>query len=175
MKTATTLYWTLLEHNGWKLHMAATAAGVCYIGSAKAPFEEMEEWADRKFSAVEWVNDFSLFETHELIDYLEGRRMDIGIPADLHGTDFQQQVWKKVMEIPYGETASYMDIAKRLGRPSAVRAVGGAIGANPVLFIVPCHRIIAKSGKLTGFRGGLPMKESLLRLESESIPPGTSL
>ena len=84
---------------------------------------------------------------------------------DLHGTPFQQSVWKALQEIPYGQTVSYSDIAERIEKPNAVRAVGTAIGANPVLIIVPCHRVIAKSGKLSGFRAGLEMKEQLLGLE----------
>ena len=87
------------------------------------------------------------------------------MPIDLHGTPFQQIVWKALQEIPYGQTVSYSDIAERIEKPNAVRAVGTAIGANPVLIIVPCHRVIAKSGKLGGFRAGLEMKEQLLELE----------
>ena len=102
----------------------------------------------------------------ELIDYLEGRRKEFTLPMDLHGTAFQQSVWKVLQEIPYGQTVSYTDIAELIQKPSAVRAVGTAIGANPVLITVPCHRVIAKSGKLTGYRGGLEMKELLLGLET---------
>ena len=84
---------------------------------------------------------------------------------DLHGTPFQMAVWEALRKIPFGVTVSYTDIAERIGKPSSVRAVGTAIGANPVLITVPCHRVIAKSGKLTGYRGGLDMKEQLLGLE----------
>ncbi|MDM8102298.1 methylated-DNA--[protein]-cysteine S-methyltransferase [Oceanobacillus oncorhynchi] len=84
---------------------------------------------------------------------------------DLKGTAFQESVWEALQHIPYGETVSYMNIAEKIEKPKAVRAVGAAIGANPVMILVPCHRVIAKDGKLTGFRGGIPMKESLLELE----------
>lgn len=161
------LYWTLIEHNEWRLYVGATTTGICYIGSNDASFDELMKWGERYFKGARWIENPSVFETNKLIDYLDGRRINMELPIDLRGTDFQQQVWKLVMDVPYGETASYKTIAERLGRPSAVRAVAGAIGANPVLFIVPCHRIIGSNGKLTGFRGGLPMKESLLRLEKE--------
>ena len=161
------VYWTRMKHGTWQLHIAATDAGICYIGSNNAAFEEMAEWANRKFTQIEWINDFSFFELDNLIDYLEGRRITIEMPIDLYGTDFQMRVWEQLKAIPYGETVSYAEIAQRLGKPTAVRAVGGAIGANPVLFIIPCHRVIAKNGKLTGFRAGLSMKESLLRLERD--------
>lgn len=167
MDSKKTFYWTLFVHNKWSLYVASTEKGICYIGSNDASFDELRKWGERHFNGARWIENPSAFETNKLIEYLDGRRINIELPIDLRGTDFQQQVWKLVMDVPYGETASYKKIAERLGRPSAVRAVAGAIGANPVLFIVPCHRIIASNGKLTGFRGGLPMKESLLRLEKE--------
>lgn len=169
MAQQTMLYWTLLEHGKWRLHVAATKLGICYIGSNQASFDELKTWGERHFTNIDWIEDTSSIETNELIEYLEGRRMSLEGIVDLRGTVFQQQVWALVKEIPYGMTASYMDIAERLGRPQAVRAVGRAIGANPVLFFVPCHRVISKSGKLTGFRGGLQMKASLLQLENESV------
>ena len=101
----------------------------------------------------------------ELVDYLEGRRKKFSLPMDLYGTPFQLTVWKALQEISFGQTVSYTDIAERIQRPSSVRAVGTAIGANPVLIIVPCHRVITKDGKLGGFRAGLEMKKQLLVLE----------
>ncbi|MEZ7172275.1 methylated-DNA--[protein]-cysteine S-methyltransferase [Sporosarcina sp. OR05] len=161
----TTLYWTLLQHKQWALYMAATDQGLCYIGSQGATFDELANWSKRHFEGVKWVEDEAACHTSEVMEYLDGQRTTFDLPIDLKGTTFQQQVWKVVQDVPFGEIVSYSDIAQRLGRPSAVRAVGRAIGANPVLFIVPCHRILAKNGSLTGFRGGLPMKEQLLRLE----------
>lgn len=87
------------------------------------------------------------------------------IPLDLIGTAFQQQVWTELGNVPYGETRTYGDIAAAVGRPSAVRAVGAANGANPVPVLLPCHRIIGANRKLTGFRGGLEMKRRLLDIE----------
>ena len=104
------------------------------------------------------------FYTTELIEYLDGKRKEFTASISLHGTPFQQSVWQALVDIPFGETVSYTTIAERIGKPTAVRAVGTAIGANPMLIIVPCHRVIGKNGSLTGFRGGLPMKEQLLNL-----------
>ncbi len=101
----------------------------------------------------------------ELTDYLEGRRSSFTVPHDLKGTAFQRAVWEALGRIPYGQTVTYSDIAQEVGRPAAVRAVGAAIGANPVMIVVPCHRVIGKNGALTGFRGGLGMKTRLLELE----------
>ena len=100
------------------------------------------------------------------MEFLDGQRKEFTAATALHGTPFQQSVWQALLEIPFGETVSYSTIAERIGNPKAVRAVGTAIGANPMLIIVPCHRVIGKNGSLTGFRGGLEMKAHLLNLES---------
>ena len=102
----------------------------------------------------------------ELQEYLDGRRTRFSVPLDLRGTPFQQQVWQALRSIPYGETRSYMDIARAVGRPMASRAVGGAVGSNPVSIIVPCHRVIGANGTLTGYAGGLDRKRALLSLET---------
>jgi methylated-DNA-[protein]-cysteine S-methyltransferase len=104
----------------------------------------------------------------QLEEYFAGERKDFDLPLHLSGTDFQVQVLEELQRIPYGETTSYGDIAKRIGRPKAMRAVGAANGRNPIPIIVPCHRVIGSSGDLTGFGGGLDTKEALLRLEAEN-------
>src|SRR5690606_13042195 len=101
----------------------------------------------------------------ELVEYITGQRITFRMATELRGTPFQSAVWQALSRIPYGETATYADIAIQLGKPSAARAVGAAIGANPVLIAIPCHRVIGKNGALTGYRGGLAMKTELLRLE----------
>ncbi len=102
----------------------------------------------------------------QLDEYFHGRRREFDVPLEFEGTDFQRQVWNALLSIPYGETRSYSQIAKQIGRPDAVRAVGAANGANPISIIAPCHRVIGASGDLTGFGGGLEAKELLLGLES---------
>jgi len=101
----------------------------------------------------------------ELRDYFAGKLRVFCITLDMQGTDFQLSVWNQLRKIPYGETRTYAQIAEEIGRPQAVRAVGAANGSNPVAIIVPCHRVIGASGKLTGYGGGLPLKKRLLELE----------
>ena len=101
----------------------------------------------------------------QLAQYFAGRRRTFSLKLAPAGTDFQQATWRALVEIPYGETASYAEIARRVGRPAASRAVGAANGANPLPIVVPCHRVIGADGSLTGFGGGLPIKRALLELE----------
>ncbi|WP_104403133.1 methylated-DNA--[protein]-cysteine S-methyltransferase [Vibrio penaeicida] len=101
----------------------------------------------------------------QLTEYFEGSRKTFDVPLAAKGTDFQKQVWQTLTQIPFGETWSYQDLANTIGNPKAVRAVGLANGKNPISVIVPCHRVIGKSGKLTGYAGGLERKEALLKLE----------
>jgi len=102
---------------------------------------------------------------NELDDYFAGGLRNFTVSLDLQGTDFQIAVWKALLTIPFGETRSYRRIAMQIGRPEAVRAVGAAIGKNPISIVTPCHRVIGSDGSLTGFAGGLPTKEQLLGLE----------
>jgi methylated-DNA-[protein]-cysteine S-methyltransferase len=101
----------------------------------------------------------------QLQEYFAGDRRDFTIPLDLEGTDFQRAAWLALADVPYGETASYGEQAERIGRPRASRAVGAANGKNPVPIVLPCHRIVGADGSLTGFAGGLEMKERLLAHE----------
>jgi len=102
----------------------------------------------------------------ELEEYFAGKRERFEVPLAFAGTAFQREVWQALVAIPYGETVSYKQLAERIGRPRAVRAVGAANGANPIPIIVPCHRVVGHDGSLTGFGGGLPLKRRLLELES---------
>ncbi|MBN2070111.1 MAG: methylated-DNA--[protein]-cysteine S-methyltransferase [Candidatus Krumholzibacteriota bacterium] len=104
----------------------------------------------------------------QLEAYFGGELKRFDIPLLLRGTGFQRSAWSELLRIPYGKTISYGEQARRMGNPKACRAVGGANRANPVAVIVPCHRVIGKSGRLTGFGGGLPIKEQLLALEKAS-------
>ncbi len=117
----------------------------------------------------EWIFNEQPFEEarRQLGQYFSGERTEFDLPLALSGTDFQVQVLEELKKIPYGETVSYADVARRIGRPRAVRAVGAANGRNPLPIFVPCHRVIGSSGDLTGFGGGLDAKAMLLRLEAE--------
>jgi methylated-DNA-[protein]-cysteine S-methyltransferase len=101
----------------------------------------------------------------QLEEYFAGRRRRFDLPLDLRGTDFQKRCWQELLKIPYGETRSYAAIARAIGNPAAVRAVGLANGQNPIAIIVPCHRVIGSDGSLTGYGGGLETKRKLLELE----------
>lgn len=103
----------------------------------------------------------------ELIEYFEGKRKEFSIEILLEGTEFQKSVWKELIKIPYGEVATYGEIAKRIGNPKGSRAVGMACNRNKLPIIVPCHRVIGSNGKLTGFAGGLGVKNYLLDMEKK--------
>ena len=106
----------------------------------------------------------------QLSDYFAGRRTQFDVPLDLaYGTAFQQSVWQALLKIPQGGTASYGELSARIGKPAAVRAVGAAVGRNPVSIIVPCHRVMGAGGALTGYAGGLERKSALLRLEGVDL------
>ena len=129
-------------------------------------------WQNEKLSRVrlnELVEDTMhpiLLDTErELGEYFAGKRKTFSVPLDMRGTLFQKNVWHALLAIPFGETRSYGQLAKELGNPQAMRAVGAANGRNPISIIVPCHRVIGSSGKLTGFAGGLETKAHLLNLE----------
>ncbi|MEL3923622.1 methylated-DNA--[protein]-cysteine S-methyltransferase [Aeromonas enteropelogenes] len=101
--------------------------------------------------------------------YFAGRLQRFTLPLAASGTEFQQAVWQALCDIPYGETRSYGDIARAIGKPNAMRAVGAANGRNPLSIIVPCHRVIGQNGSLTGYAGGLEIKKALLQLENIKV------
>jgi methylated-DNA-[protein]-cysteine S-methyltransferase len=107
----------------------------------------------------------------QLADYFKRRRRRFDLPLDPAGTPFQRRVWEALRKIPYGETRSYGEIAREIGRPDAMRAVGAANGANPLPIVVPCHRVVGADGSLTGFGGGLDVKRFLLELEGAIRQP----
>lgn len=111
----------------------------------------------------------------QLMEYLAGARSAFDLPLRLQGTDFQRQVWEALRSIPYGETRSYGQLAAALGRPGACRAVGMANHNNPIPILVPCHRVVGANGSLTGYAGGLDLKQRLLELERSSAPDGRSV
>jgi methylated-DNA-[protein]-cysteine S-methyltransferase len=106
----------------------------------------------------------------QLREYFAGSRTQFELPLDPSGTDFQRQVWSELLKIPFGETRSYVEIARRIGSPGAARAVGAANGRNPISIVAPCHRVVGASGALTGFAGGLDVKARLLALERAGRP-----
>ena len=107
----------------------------------------------------------SAITSQQLDEYFSGKRQEFKVDIELNGTDFQKKVWKAILEIPHGETLTYSQIAKKIGKPNAARAVGMACNKNPLLLVIPCHRVIGANGVLTGYAGGLIKKQWLLEHE----------
>ncbi len=122
---------------------------------------------DDNFNEVQ-KTDFTDDVFKQVLEYFDGKRKVFDFKYEMQGTDFQKKVWSALLEIPYGETRTYKDIAKAIGNEKASRAVGNANNKNPVTIVVPCHRVIGTSGKLVGYAGGLKMKEYLLEMELEN-------
>ncbi|MDM1245507.1 methylated-DNA--[protein]-cysteine S-methyltransferase [Acinetobacter indicus] len=122
----------------------------------------------RQAELVEQLDHPILLDAQQqLNEYFQGQRQTFELPLDFEGTEFQKKVWQALLNIPFGETRSYRQIAEQVGSPKAVRAVGAANGQNPISIIAPCHRVIGSGGKLVGFAGGLDNKEILLKLEQQ--------
>lgn len=124
-------------------------------------------WKKQKAPLVEKPNRVIARAIRQISEYLNGKRKTFDIPLEFKGTPFQEKVWKTLQGIPFGETLSYAEIARRINNPKAVRAVGSANGRNPISIIVPCHRVIASDGTLGGYAGGLAVKTQLLTLERQ--------
>lgn len=161
-----TVFWTQFAHADWQFRLAATEGGLCYV-DVQLRDEALSTWVDRHYPGNRLVQDETVLTPYviQLREYLEGHRRTFELPLELRGTRFQVSVWQELLSIPFGTTTTYSAIARSIGRPKAVRAVGGAVGANPLLIIVPCHRVIGKDGSLTGFSSGMDLKEYLLALE----------
>ena len=156
------MYYCYLDSPIGELLLAGDGDALCGIGFPDGPMRREPEPG--------WILNEKPLRTakQQLKEYFAGKRKAFDLPLKLHGTVFQVQVLKALLKIPYGKTASYGDIARRIGKPKAVRAVGAANGRNPIPIIVPCHRVIGANGSLTGFGGGLKTKALLLRLEAEN-------
>ena len=155
------MYYCYVESPIGELMLAGDDDALTMIGFPKG--------AMRRDPEGDWIYNEQPFAeaTRQLAEYFAGERHEFDLPLRLNGTEFQLLVLEELQRIPYGETTSYGNIAERIGRPKAVRAVGAANGRNPIPIIVPCHRVIGSGGALTGFGGGLDTKEALLRLEAE--------
>ncbi|MBD0382345.1 methylated-DNA--[protein]-cysteine S-methyltransferase [Paenibacillus sedimenti] len=151
------------------LVLVASSQGLCSIefGTFTPNREKLDAWASRWFGPHELREDEQRLQpiAEQLEQYFKGERSGFEGKLDLHGTDFQKKVWTALLDVPFGRTASYKDIAVAIGSPKAVRAVGGANNRNPMPVIIPCHRIIGAGGDLVGYGGGLDIKVLLLELE----------
>ena len=164
------VYWDEIMVENKSLLIAWTERGLCYVGSFIETFEHLCLWKEKYIPEAEVVRyQGNNVYTEQVFQYFNAQRMQFDLPIDLKGTAFQLNVWQQLSKIPYGKTVTYSYIAKEINNPKAVRAVGRAIGQNPVAIVIPCHRVIGKNGTLTGFRGGLEMKEVLLELEKAVV------
>jgi len=152
---------------GWVL-VAATAQGICTVDLGDSP-EVLKEGLHTKFPKAQLQDNAPGFEVlvAKVLTFLESPHLGFDLPLDIQGTAFQRRVWKALQEIPAGTTASYTDIAARIGQPKAVRAVAQACAANAIAVVIPCHRVRRGSGELGGYRWGVERKRALLQRESD--------
>ena len=144
--------------------LASSKRGVVCVKTEERSETSLSRW-ERDGMELKEDAESNLGLISELDAYFAGKLRQFTIPLDLRGTSFQRQVWDLLCGIPWGETRSYGQIAQALGRPRAARAVGRAVGTNPVSIVVPCHRVVGSDGSLTGYGGGLDRKVALLKLE----------
>ena len=146
------------------LTLAATTAGLAGLW-----FDDQKHHPGELLAPVEPAQRWLRLANTELQRYFEGHLQQFTVPLDPQGTPFQKQVWQAVLHIAYGQLSTYGRLAQQLGRPAAARAVGAAVGRNPLGIIVPCHRVLGRDGTLTGYAGGLHRKQALLELEGAPV------
>jgi len=153
--------------------LAATERGVCMVGFGDDP-GGLESDLREEFGSAELVRSDRALSRYvtAVRDHLDGRMLKLDLPLDVKATAFQRKVWDQLRRIPYGDSISYSDLAARIGSPASVRAVARACATNPVAVIVPCHRVIGKDGKLTGYRWGTERKQKLLAREKAGVAGG---
>lgn len=142
---------------------ASTDKGLAYVGLAKDADVELPVF----FKGYRFVQDAPKNEeaVRQLKEYFTGNRHSFDLPLDMKGTDFQKSVWQQLLRIPFGQVQTYSQLAQNIKNEKGVRAVANAVGRNPLMIVVPCHRVIGKNGRLTGFRGGVALKKRLLEHE----------
>lgn len=161
------LYETTLESPLWKLGLFSTEKGVAAIAFGIKATPRIRSWLETHFDAPRFESSPPANEkvSRQLSEYFAGKRRVFNVPLDLRGSEFQLAVWSVVGAIPYGQMATYQQVARLVGRPDAARAVGAANGANPVSLIIPCHRVVGSDGSMTGYGGGVSNKRKLLVME----------
>ncbi len=165
-----TLYFSWFDSGtpAGRLGLAVSERGLILLSFCRDEFPPRKS---SRFKDVTWIEseDQTRAYATQIREYLQGKRKDFTLPLDLRGTEFQLRCWRALLEIGYGKTASYADIAPTVGSPKGFRAVGMANNRNPVAIIVPCHRVVETNGKMGGYGGGLPLKEWLLKLEKQQL------
>ena len=149
--------------------VAASEKGVCAISLGNSPDKLIQDLQD-SFPKAQLIGSDKHFEqvVAKVVGFVEAPKVGLNLPLDVRGTAFQRRVWKALREIPTGSTESYSDVAKRIGLPKAIRAVAGACASNNIAVAIPCHRVLRKSGALSGYRWGVERKRALLTLEGRA-------
>ena len=168
----TVSYWITEKDVLGRVRLAASGTSLCKLALGRESDDDFFGWLRRALPLHTPVQECTTVISHAMAEidaYLAGRLRVFRIRLDLRGTPFQRQVWSTVGGVPYGVTVTYSEIAARMGRPTAVRAVGAANGANPLPLFIPCHRVVGADGTLRGYGGGLAVKVALLHLEGAPI------
>lgn len=170
--TSTSAYWTEFQAtNGWTIVMSKIDGQLSYVGINQNGLQHMQKHLEKIFPSISIIHQNDLFskEIVEIEQYLKGEQLYLNKQDYSVGTEFQRKVWSAVCSVPYGKTATYTDIAREIGSIKSVRAVATAIGRNPLLLYVPCHRVIGVGGALSGYRDGVEIKKALLKMEERYI------
>lgn len=165
-----TLYIDKVESDVWSGFLVVNEKGLCYISHFTDDLNDVIAWQLKNYADSILVSDAEKVAPYkkQFEEYLAGERFEFDLPVDLRGTDFQLEVWNALLDIPYGQTVSYLDIAHKLGRDyKSSRSIGGAVGKNPLCIMYPCHRVVGSDGSLTGYTGGIDVKIALLNHELE--------
>ncbi|MCF6460921.1 cysteine methyltransferase [Clostridium sp. Cult3] len=149
------------------MYLFFSSKGIVYLSLPKEEEEDIVSQV-KKYGVLQRVCAEEYKFHNQIIGYLKGQLKYFNLELDLRGTEFQRKVWNELLNIPYGETRTYKEMAKEVGSPRGFRAVGGALNKNPIPIIVPCHRVIGSNGELTGFAGGVRLKRRLLELEASN-------
>lgn len=170
MNRMSTLYIDKVQTDIWSGFLVVSKDGLAYVSHYTKDLYDVSNWQSKFYPNSILVSDSKKVALYkkQFEEYLAGKRYSFDFPVDLKGTSFQREVWKALLTIPYGQTASYLDIAHQLDRDfKSAQAIGGAVSANPMSIVYPCHRIVGKDGSLTGYAGGLEIKKRLLNHELE--------
>lgn len=165
------IFYTVMNCPLGRLLVAATERGLCAVSFGNSD-SGLEAALRREYPAAQVQKDEARLRawTKALQEYFKGREFDLHLPVDVQATAFQRRVWQELRKISYGQTRSYSEIAHRIGRPKAVRAVANACARNPVGLVIPCHRVIREDGSLGGYGGGIARKRALLAFEGALTP-----
>lgn len=167
-----TLYIDKIENDIWSGFLVISDKGLAYVSHYTKDLHDVTAWQTKNYPQTILVSDSQKVAPYkkQFEEYFAGARYSFDLPVDLQGTPFQLEVWNALLDIPYGQTTSYLDLAVKLNRDhNSAQAIGGAVGANPLSIIYPCHRVVGHDGSLTGYGGGLDVKKALLNHELEHV------